>query len=74
MMQDAVIRQFEIIGEAARKLDVDFLENNPDFPVKEAVAMRNILIHEYNYVNIDQVWKTIQEDLPKLKKRILTLI
>jgi len=74
MMQDAIIRQFEIIGEAAGKLSEDFLKDHSDFPAREAAAMRNLLIHEYNYVNIDQIWKTVQEDLPKLKEKIAGLI
>lgn len=74
MMQDAVIRQLEIIGEAAGKLDEEFLKNNPGFPAREASAMRNILIHEYNYVNIEQVWKTVREDLPRLKEALGAIV
>ncbi len=73
MRQDAVIRQFEIIGEAANKLSKEFLAEHPDFPIKEAVSMRNFLIHGYDEVDVHVVWKTLQNDIPLLKKQ-LTLI
>ena len=70
MRQDAVIRQLEIIGEAANRISKDFLKDNPNFPLKEAISMRNFLIHGYDEVNIKVVWKTIQEDIPLLKKSL----
>lgn len=68
--QDAVIRQIAIIGEAMGKLDKDFIENHPELPGKEAVAMRNVLVHDYDWVDTEEVWKTIEQDLPKLKETI----
>lgn len=73
MRQDAIIRQFEIIGEAASRISKDFLEQYPDFPLKEAVEMRNFLIHGYDEVDIKVVWKTLQEDIPLLKNKILSI-
>lgn len=70
MRQDAIIRQMEIIGEAANHLPDSFLEEHPDFPVREAVVMRNFLIHDYDNVEIETVWQTMFEDLPLLKKKI----
>jgi len=66
--QDAVIRQIAIIGEAMGKLDKDFIENHPELPGKEAVAMRNVLVYDYDWVDTEEVWKTIEQDLPKLKE------
>lgn len=68
MRLDAVIRQLEVIGEAANRLPGDFLEAHPDFPVREAVAMRNFLIHDYGSVDIDTVWETALKDLPLVKE------
>ena len=65
--QDAVIRQIAIIGEALGKLDKDFVNSHPELPTKEAVAMRNVLVHDYDWVDTEEVWKTIQKDLPELK-------
>jgi len=66
--QDAVIRQIAIIGEAMGKLDKDFIESHTELPGKEAVAMRNVLVHDYDWVDTKEVWRTVKEDLPKLKK------
>jgi len=73
MRQDAVIRQFEIIGEAASRISKDFLEQHSDFPIKEAIEMRNFLIHGYDEVDIKVVWKTLQEDIPLLKNKMLSI-
>lgn len=70
MRQDAVIRQLEIIGEAANKLSAEFHRINPSFPLREAVSMRNFLIHGYDEIDINIVWKTIQDNLPTLKKAV----
>ena len=68
--QDAVIRQIAIIGEAIGKLDKDFVSSYPELPTKEAVAMRNVLVHDYDWVDTKEVWKTIQKDLPELKNLV----
>jgi uncharacterized protein with HEPN domain len=68
--QDAVIRQIAIIGEAMGKLDKDFVEDHPELPSKEAVSMRNVLVHDYDWVDTEEVWKTIEQDLPKLKQLV----
>jgi uncharacterized protein with HEPN domain len=66
--QDAVIRQIAIIGEAMGKLDKDFVEDHPELPSKEAVSMRNVLVHDYDWVDTEEVWRTVEKDLPKLKQ------
>jgi uncharacterized protein with HEPN domain len=65
--QDAVIRQVAIIGEALGKIDKDFVKSHPELPIKEAVAMRNVLVHDYDWVDTEEVWKTAEKDLPELK-------
>lgn len=70
MLQDAVIRQIEIIGEAARNVSEEFKEKNPEIPWLMMTGMRNKLIHEYFAVNSSIVWDTIMGDLPVLKQQI----
>ncbi|SRR5258706_12765462 len=73
-MQDAIIRRFEIIGEAAKRIPEDFKQAHSNIPWKLATGMRDVLIHDYNEVNLDRLWKTIIEDLPPFKKDIEELL
>ncbi|MFH0955612.1 MAG: DUF86 domain-containing protein [Candidatus Falkowbacteria bacterium] len=71
---DAVVRNLEIIGEAARNLDDNFKTANSHIAWRDIVDFRNVLIHEYFGVNEDLVWKVIKKDIPKLKKEIEILL
>ena len=70
MRHDAIIRQLEIIGEAANHLPKEFLKANPEFPIIKAINMRNFLIHRYDDVDLEVVWETVTQDIPKLKQYI----
>ena len=72
--QDAIVRNIEIIGEAIRNVDDELKQLYPNVPWNEARGMRNILIHEYFRIEFDEVWKTLNEDLPNLKVQILSII
>lgn len=65
---DAVIRNFEIIGEAATHVPEDVQEKYSDVPWSKMKGIRNLLIHEYFGVDIEIVWQTIQQDIGALKK------
>lgn len=64
--QDAVIRRLEIIGEAARRLSEEKRLALPEVAWEAMVGMRNILIHEYDDVDLSVVWNAVHEDLPPL--------
>ncbi len=68
MIIDAVIRNLEIIGEAAKNLSSETRHSRPDIPWEDIVGMRNKIAHEYFGVDIEIIWETIQESLPELKK------
>ena len=70
LVQDAVIRKLEIIGEAASKLDQDIRLAISNIPWGEISDMRNKLIHEYFGVDIDIVWETVNQYLPILQEAI----
>lgn len=63
---DAVVRNFEIIGEAASHIPEEISQAHPEIPWRDMRDMRNILAHEYFGVNENIVWTTIQDDLPLL--------
>ena len=64
--QDAVIRRLEIMGEAARRISVETHEDHPDLPWSDLIGMRNIMIHEYDDVDLHIVWETVHCDLSPL--------
>ena len=74
MAVDAVIRELAVIGEAANNLSQEFINKNSDLPFRDAIDMRNFLIHEYFGINIQLVWETAKDDLPELKKFIEKII
>lgn len=63
---EAVSRKFEIMGEAARHLSPTALKALSGVPWRNLVGMRNVLIHDYDDVDLDIIWSTAQEDLPRL--------
>jgi uncharacterized protein with HEPN domain len=69
---EAVNRKFEIIGEAARRLSQEAKQQFPEVPWDLATTMRNLLIHDYDDVDLNVVWETAQKDLPPLIARIET--
>ena len=74
VIQDSVIRQIEIIGEATTKVSRGFKESNPEIAWREMVGMRNRLIHDYSEIDLAQVWKTVREDIPELIRLIEPLV
>ena len=63
---DAVVRNLEIIGEAARHVPDEIMAEHPEIPWRDMADMRNLLSHEYFGVNDKIVWETVQNDLPAL--------
>ena len=74
LVQDAVIRNFEVIGEASRNIeraDPHFVSQHSEIEFGSARAMRNALTHGYHKINFERVWKTIEDDLPNLYEHIV---
>lgn len=74
MLQDAVIRRLEIIGEAVKQMPSDFKASHPETPWRDIGDTRNKLIHEYFGVDFVLAWKIFQNDLPVLKEHIQQIL
>lgn len=74
LVQDAVIRRFEVIGEATKNISKFFKEQHSNMPWKEMAGMRDVLIHEYFGVDLKDVWSTCTYDLPSIKEQILKML
>lgn len=73
-IQDAIFRRLEIIGEATRNLPAEFRRKYPHIPWQKISGTRDKLIHQYFDVDLEIVWETVNEDLPKLKEQISKLL
>ena len=77
LIQDAVLRNFEIIGEASKHLlqrFPEFVGAHPELPLIQAYEMRNFVAHGYQQVDLDVVWNTVRDDLPLLGSLVSTCI
>lgn len=69
-IQDAVIRELEVIGEAAAQISDEFWTKYPMLPKKEMIGMRHRLIHGYATVDLGRVWETATADIPSLRDQV----
>ena len=70
LIQDGVIRQLEIIGEATKRLSSSLRRQYSEIPWQDIAGMRDKLIHDYFGVDVKVVWRTVEVDIPELKKQI----
>lgn len=77
LVQDAVIRNLQVIGEACRNIEreqPDFAAANPSLPLGRAYAMRNALTHGYFKISVQVLWQTARDDLPPLLLQVRQLL
>ena len=74
VLQDAIMRRIQIIGEAARKVSVEFKDQHPEIPWYEISGMRNRLVHEYFKVITEKVWEAVVKDIPALIDELVPLV
>ena len=72
--QDAVIRNFEVIGEAAKRIPDEYRKKNPTIPWRELSGFRDVLIHQYEGVSIAEVWEIIEKNLEPLWHAITAIL
>jgi uncharacterized protein with HEPN domain len=71
---DAVVRNFEVIGEASKNIPLSIQRSYPDIPWKEIKGMRDVLIHEYFGVDINILWHATKKNLPVLQRQLKSLL
>jgi len=74
LLQSAIIRKLEIMGEATKRLGLDFRREHADIPWKNIAGMRDVLIHDYFGVDAKAVWNMAKENLPDLKKKLSAIV
>lgn len=66
--QDSIVRRLQIIGEASNRVSQEIKDRLPQVPWKKMLGMRNIIVHDYMYVDLEKVWNVVEKDLPELKR------
>lgn len=74
LLQSAVIRQFEILGEAANRINKDIQKQYPEIPWKELIGMRNVLIHGYDEIEVGIVWKAYKNEILQIKESLENIL
>ena len=74
MLELSLTRLMEILGEAARRVPDDFRARYPNVPWRQTTDLRNVLIHDYDTVDFDVLWRIVQERLPPLVRQLEAII
>jgi len=74
MAQNAVMYQFMIMGEATKRISQETHDSYSSIPWRPMARFRDVLIHGYSNINIEEVWRTVENDLPSLKRSIHNLL
>ena len=70
LLQVWMVHHLQIIGEASAQLSKEFKKKHSDIPWQQIIGLRNIIVHEYFAIDLDEIWITLERDLPKLKDAI----
>ena len=74
LVQVWVVHHLEIVGEACRGLSHDLRSRHPETPWSAIIGMRNILIHDYFGLNLEEVWAAVERDLPVLQRQVAAML
>jgi len=73
-LQDAVLRNLQTLSEATQRLSDTLKEAHPEIEWAQIAAFRNILVHDYLGVDIEQIWQLVRRDIPKLKAAVVAML
>jgi len=71
LVQDAVVRNLQIMAESSQRLSDEIKQNYPDIPWKAISGFRSILVHDYLGIDLDMIWSVVEQDLSALEKALL---
>ncbi|MFH0968013.1 MAG: HepT-like ribonuclease domain-containing protein [Methanobacteriota archaeon] len=74
LIQDGIVRNLEIIGEAANQLDDAFHAAHPEVEWRGMISLRNLVIHQYHRIDLNLIWRVVMKDIPQLKEHIEAII
>ncbi|OCR02928.1 hypothetical protein BCD67_03280 [Oscillatoriales cyanobacterium USR001] len=74
LIQDGVIRSFEVMGEAVKRLSPELRQSYPEIPWRQIAGFRDVLIHDYTGIDLDEVWNVVERNLPTLKSKIFEIL
>ena len=74
LLQDAIVRNFEVMGEATKNLTSEFRRTHSHIPWKSIAGTRDVLIHDYIKVDVKAIWLTVGNDLPPLRASLIELL
>lgn len=73
LIQDAVIRNLQILAESSQRLSQTLKDNYPQIPWREVSGFRNVLVHDYLGIDLDTIWSVVAVELPTIKKALLQM-
>lgn len=74
LLQDGVILNFEVVGEAVKQVSQELKQKYPGIPWRRIAGFRDVLIHDYMEVSLSEVWNVVEQDLPNLKHNITLIL
>jgi uncharacterized protein with HEPN domain len=74
LIQDAVVRNLEVIGEAAKRIPAEYRQTHPAIPWRGLAALRDVLIHQYEGVSLQEVWEVVERELGPIRDAMATIL
>lgn len=74
LRQDAIVRQFTVLGEAAKRVSPEVRTAHPEIPWQQIAGFRDVVLHQYERVNLPRVWQIVTDELPRLAAQLAALV
>jgi uncharacterized protein with HEPN domain len=74
LRQDAIVRQLTVLGEAAKRVSPEYRAAHPEIPWQQIAGFRDVIVHQYERVDLPRVWHVVRDELPRLATRLATLV